>query len=580
MEGSERLQLERPTREAALACFGTPSVRKASRAIARYCQRELQQFFSQVYQEPARSNNNVWLRKKLLEAIGGSMRYSEPTTVRRKARKPKARSPAATAPAALAAAAATAQEGLLAIAAPAAAVPLRAAEATEGEARKSSSFSTHTGGSSPRTTSANSEGTGCSPVALSAPAIMLRPVVSSGISMQQQQQQVSHYSEAQQYHDRQHLGLGSVSWKPDPGLSEAATASGGEPSSLGSWLSPAWPALHEGGAAANSSSRHPHLPPLTPLRLPLSGRNLPTPPGPQQLTAAAAGPAVGAGSSAAARLAQRQVSAGASAGSGTSSNTATPFSSLPPNLAAMLGGVSWRGQESLPAVTQGATLVTHASQWDQAAVKGFQAGASSAAALAGAPHQQPPCAGLAQLSPDLSGLYSQQAPLPAQPMAAAAGVGLGPGHASLAGPTGQLPILRQSSWPGAAWQDGSRGSALSHGTSLPVPVTLPAQMAGIRQEWRPEAGLDACGPELCLDSASAAEGAGPQWAAPLPAAEGLAEGFSGLNGELDMGSTDLPWGDADLVGSPSWPAEPSASPAGEVGSPAAHLFGCWWSFQL
>jgi hypothetical protein len=41
--------------------------RKASRAIARSCQRELQEMFAQIYNEPARSNNNVWLRKKLLE---------------------------------------------------------------------------------------------------------------------------------------------------------------------------------------------------------------------------------------------------------------------------------------------------------------------------------------------------------------------------------------------------------------------------------------------------------------------------------------------------------------------------------
>lgn len=53
----------------ALKYFGVDNVRQAVRRINKMAQRELQEMFQRVYGVRSSSNNNLWLRKKLIEAV-------------------------------------------------------------------------------------------------------------------------------------------------------------------------------------------------------------------------------------------------------------------------------------------------------------------------------------------------------------------------------------------------------------------------------------------------------------------------------------------------------------------------------
>lgn len=59
-----------PTIEIAIECFDGASTEEIARSVATLGQRDLQAKFNAVYDTTTRSNNNEWLRRKLLEAIG------------------------------------------------------------------------------------------------------------------------------------------------------------------------------------------------------------------------------------------------------------------------------------------------------------------------------------------------------------------------------------------------------------------------------------------------------------------------------------------------------------------------------
>ncbi|KAI3431501.1 hypothetical protein D9Q98_004552 [Chlorella vulgaris] len=59
----------------ALRHFGTTDSKAAARMVNRMSQRELRDMFAKVYTVTTNSNNNTWLRRKLLEAVGASRRF-------------------------------------------------------------------------------------------------------------------------------------------------------------------------------------------------------------------------------------------------------------------------------------------------------------------------------------------------------------------------------------------------------------------------------------------------------------------------------------------------------------------------
>ncbi|KAL4440305.1 hypothetical protein ABPG75_003306 [Micractinium tetrahymenae] len=59
----------------ALHHFGTADSKAAARMVNRMSQRELRDMFAKVYNVHTNSNNNTWLRRKLLEAVGASRRF-------------------------------------------------------------------------------------------------------------------------------------------------------------------------------------------------------------------------------------------------------------------------------------------------------------------------------------------------------------------------------------------------------------------------------------------------------------------------------------------------------------------------
>ncbi|PRW39294.1 hypothetical protein C2E21_6998 [Chlorella sorokiniana] len=72
----------------ALRHFGTTDAKSAARQVNRMSQRELRDTFEKVYCVHTNSNNNTWLRRKLLEAVGASRRFYSAAN---KTGRPKAR---------------------------------------------------------------------------------------------------------------------------------------------------------------------------------------------------------------------------------------------------------------------------------------------------------------------------------------------------------------------------------------------------------------------------------------------------------------------------------------------------------
>ncbi|KAL4424259.1 hypothetical protein ABPG75_001560 [Micractinium tetrahymenae] len=94
----------------ALRFFGVDNVRQAVRRINKMAQRELQEMFQRVYGVRSSSNNNLWLRKKLIEAVNTRPRGGS-SGPERAAPRQLAPEPARAAPAPAAAAAAFANGG-------------------------------------------------------------------------------------------------------------------------------------------------------------------------------------------------------------------------------------------------------------------------------------------------------------------------------------------------------------------------------------------------------------------------------------------------------------------------------------
>eukprot|EP00887_Chlorella_sp_A99_P002460 scaffold10.g2460.t1 len=78
----------------ALKHFGTGDSKVAARHIARMSQADLRQAFVAVYGSETHSNNNAWLRRKLLDAVGASRRLCNRAHAAKPRRRPAAPAPA------------------------------------------------------------------------------------------------------------------------------------------------------------------------------------------------------------------------------------------------------------------------------------------------------------------------------------------------------------------------------------------------------------------------------------------------------------------------------------------------------
>ncbi|PSC67176.1 hep_Hag family [Micractinium conductrix] len=73
----------------ALHHFNTNDSKAAARQVNRMSQRELRDMFAKVYNVHTNSNNNTWLRRKLLEAVGASRRFYAAAASRAGRSRPK-----------------------------------------------------------------------------------------------------------------------------------------------------------------------------------------------------------------------------------------------------------------------------------------------------------------------------------------------------------------------------------------------------------------------------------------------------------------------------------------------------------